>query len=147
AHAIAELGQAEQVGQWRSLDPQSRRRRDPQLLDALGPADGEFHRDPAPQAVAAEVDLVQAEGVQQLEVVEGHVGDGVDALAAAAGQEHTGPEADLLEEVLHRTLPALARSFGKTSRASSSMLIRPCSCDSEPTWQPVRIVPAPSSFW
>ena len=75
---------AEQVGQRLLVHPQARRAGEPQLLDALRPAHGELGRDPAAEADAAQDHLVQAQGVEQLDVVKGHVLDGVDLVEAAA---------------------------------------------------------------
>ena len=75
---------AEQVRQRLLLHPQARRAGDPQLLDPLRPAHGELRRDPAAQADAAQDHLVQAQRVEQLDVVKRHVLDGVDLVEAAA---------------------------------------------------------------
>ncbi len=69
------------------VDPQARRVGDPQLLDAFGPTNRNFRRDPAAEADAAEMDLLQAERVEHVDVVEGKVLDRVDLVEPAAPPE------------------------------------------------------------
>jgi hypothetical protein len=83
AHLVRLGHQPEQVGQRLLVDAQARRRRQPQLLDALRPARGELGGDPAAEADAAENDFIESEGVEKFDVVERHVLDGIDLVEAA----------------------------------------------------------------
>src|SRR5262249_49392794 len=76
--------EAEQVPERLLLDPQPRRCRDPQFLDPLRPAYRKLRRDPAAQAHPAKDHLLQTEGVEEFEIVKGHVLDGVYAVETAA---------------------------------------------------------------
>src|SRR5262249_44315175 len=60
---------------------------EPQLLDALRPAAGELRRDPAAHAHPAPHHLVPPQGVEQPDVVEGHVLDGVDLVEPPPGPQ------------------------------------------------------------
>ena len=83
---VAALGHHEDVRDGRARHVKPRRVHEDESADARGMTDGELGGDPAAQTGADQVHGLQAEGVEQIQVVEDQVLDPVDVAASARGR-------------------------------------------------------------